>query len=368
MALPLFRAAASAVALVLFTAACAAGPDADSPSVGSAGPVGGAEAARQLDDLYKAAQDADENQILVYGPAQNFYETAYQAFQKRYPAIRIVPQPVFGQQLITKLAEEFTTGRHAGSVQINGGSGIAISDQAKQCEPYRPPTLHRPAGEQADTADTDTYTAVARFAVGIEYNTDKIKAEDAPRSWQELADPRWKDRLVQVDPAKVGVTSLMISQLLVEEKLDEKWVHDLLANDPQTLDTAALAEQSLARGERDAMVAGNSAVYTAARAKSLPVGFVFPTAEGARFDTQYTCLIKGAPAPHASKLLIDWLHTPEGQESLAKAGVYGTRPGTPSPQGMPAPAELEGKIIPEIPADQQAVEVARTIDLVKRNQ
>ena len=277
-----------------------------------------------------------------------------------------MPQPIFGQQLVTKLAEEFTTGKHAGSVEMNGGSGIAISDQAKQCDAYKPFTSSGSAGGQASA--TGTYTDFARFAVGIEYNTDKIKGGEVPGSWRELADPRWKGRLVQVDPGKVGVTSLMISQLLVQKKLDEKWVRDLLGNEPQTLDTAALAEQSLARGERDAMVAGNSAVYTSARAKGLPVGFVFPTAEGARFDTQYVCLLKGAPAPNASKLLIDWLHTQEGQEALAKSGVYGTRPGTPAPEGMPALTELEGKIIPEIPADRQAAEVNKTIELVKRYQ
>ncbi|MEU9746616.1 ABC transporter substrate-binding protein [Streptomyces niveus] len=360
--------AASAATALLAVTACAAGSGtAAAPSTaGGADKVGGNSAEKRLEALYKAAQDGHESQILVYGPSQNFYATAYTAFQKRYPAIKIVPQPVFGQQLTTKLAQEFTSGKHAGSVQTNGGSGIEVSDQAGQCESYKPFTAtDRAAGE---VSAGDTYSAFARFAVGIEYNTDKIKADKAPRSWKELADPKWRGKLVQADPGIVGVTSLMISNLLAEKKLDEDWIKGLLANKPQTVDTAALAEQSLARGERQVMVTNNSAVFTAAKDKKLPVGFVFPTSEGARFDTQYVCLLKGAPAPNASKLLINWLNTEEGQTALSEAGVYGTRFGTPAPEGLPAMADIQSKAIPEIPAARQAAELGKTLDIVKHVQ
>ncbi|NBE50564.1 ABC transporter substrate-binding protein [Streptomyces boluensis] len=360
--------AAVAATALLAAAGCSAGPDtAPAPtSAGGADKVGGSSSEKQLGALYQAAQDKHESQILVYGPSQNFYATAYAAFQKRYPAIKIVPQPVFGQQLITKLAQEFSSGKHAGSVQTNGGSGIAASDQAEQCESYKPFTA---TGKAADEAGAGSpYSAFARFAVGIEYNTDKIKADKAPKSWKELADPKWRGKLVQADPGIVGVTSLMISNLLAEKKLDEGWIKGLSANKPQTVDTAALAEQSLARGERQVMVANNSAVFTAAKDKKLPVGFVFPTSEGARFDTQYVCLLKGAPAPNASKLLVNWLHTEEGQTALSKAGVYGTRSGTPAPEGLPVMADIQSKAIPEIPAAQQSAELGMTLDIVKNVQ
>ncbi|MER7793004.1 extracellular solute-binding protein [Streptomyces sp. NPDC097640] len=364
--MPTRRAASLAVALACAVGptACSAGAATAPPSRTDAADIGGSAAQARLDKLYKAAQAEHRTQVLVYGPSQNFYAGAYRAFQERYPAITIIPQPIFGPQLTTKLAEEFASGKHAASLQTNGGSGIALSDQAGQCRPYKPFTAAYLSPDQV--GPNDSFAAFVRFAVGIEYNTDKLTARQAPRSWTELARPAWRGRLVQADPANVGVTSLMISHLTEARKLNTDWTGRLLDNSPQTVDTAALAEQSLARGEREVMVADNSAVYAAARAKNLPVGFVFPTEEGARFDTQYLCLLKGAPAPEAAQLLVNWLHTEEGQRALAGAGLYGTRPQTPAPDGLPPLSRIQSRIIPEIPPGRQAEAVNRTIAVVKR--
>ncbi len=361
-----FLAAFTAFATLAGLSACSAGATDGTASRTDAAGVGGSAVQAQLDKLYRAAQSKHRTEVVVYGPSQNFYAGAYRAFKERYPAITVLPQPIFGPQLTTKLAEEFTSGKHTASVQTNGGSGMALSDRAGQCRSRRPIAAgHLPAGE---TGPDSTYAAFARFAVGIEYNTDELTAQQAPTSWQELSRPAWRGRLVQADPATLGVTSLMIAQLTGAGKLDTDWIEHLLGNEPQTVGTAALAEQSLARGERPVMVANNSAVYAAARAKHLPVGFVFPTDEGARFDTQYMCLLKGAPAPDAAELLINWLHTPEGEKALSSAGLYGTGPGAPTPDGLPPLSRIRSRIIPEIPPGRQAATVNQTIAVVKRLQ
>ncbi|MEU9843639.1 extracellular solute-binding protein [Actinomadura sp. NPDC048032] len=357
--------AAALLALGGITACSAPAPGTRSGTANAAA-LGSLDVQRQMDALYKAAQQGRQTSVLVYGPSQNFYTAAYAAFQKRYPAIRIVAQPLFGQQLTTRLSEEFASGKHSGSVQTNGGSGIDLSSKAGQCQAYRPFTAGALTGGQSGPGDA--YHAYARFAVGIEYNTDKLTKDQAPTGWRDLTAPKWKGRLVQNDPAVAGVTSLMISNLMTAGKLDRKWLAGLAANAPQTVGTAALAEQSLARGEREVMVANNSAVYTAARAKSLPVGLVFPTSEGARFDTQYVCLLKEGPNPDASKLLINWLYTSEGQNVLAQAGLYGVAPGAPAPPGLPVMDALKGREIPEVPADQQAGSLGKTLDLVRQIQ
>ena len=100
----------------------------------------------------------------------------------------------------------------------------------------------------------------------------------------------------------------------------------------------------------------------------MPVAFVFPTAEGARLDTMYVCLLKGGPNPRATKLFANWLFTPEAQAELATTGVFGTRPGTPAPPGFPTLDSIKDKIITQIPVDQQGPEVQKTIGLVKQIQ
>ena len=60
----------------------------------------------------------------------------------------------------------------------------------------------------------------ARFRV-IAYNTNKVKAEEAPRSVFDLADPRWKGQVAIADP-RFGSTSFHVAALT--RKLgDERW-------------------------------------------------------------------------------------------------------------------------------------------------
>ncbi|WP_238019779.1 extracellular solute-binding protein [Dactylosporangium sp. AC04546] len=351
--------------LALLTAGCGASAAPDN-SAGDPAALGGNAVQRQLDTLYADAKKAGETQVVVYGPGQEFYEPAYRVFMRRYPAIKVVSESIFGEKLNTRLDQEFASGKHVGSVQTHGGSGTAAAVKAGRCEGYQPSTADYLPKDQVGPGNT--YHAFVHFGVGIEYNSDKLKADQAPKGWQELADPKWKGRLVAVDPALVGATALMISNLMTEQKLDEAWVRGTLANKPLIVDTAALAEQAVARGEREVMLVNNTGVFTTSKKKNLPVAFVFPTAEGARLDTMYVCMLKGGPNPNATKLFTNWLFTAEAQAELAKTGVFGTRPGTAAPPGFPTLDAIKDKIIPQIPVDQQGPEAQKTVGLIKQIQ
>ncbi|MDF3337114.1 extracellular solute-binding protein [Mycolicibacterium septicum] len=351
--------AALAIAVTVLAVGCNTAPG----STGDTDPAGLGDAViqRQMADLYTAAQSSDENQVVVYGPGQEFYESAYGLFMRRYPTISVVAEPLLGEKLNTRLDQEFISGKHVGSVQIHGGSGTALAAGAGRCEQYRPFT----AGYLTGTESAATYTAFSYFGVGIEYNSQKLTADQAPKGWRELADPEWKGRIALQDPNVVGVSALMISNLIAENKLDDTWVRELLGNEPLVVDTAALAEQSVARGERDVVAVNNTGVFTTSKKKGLPVEFVFPTEEGARLDTMYVCLLSGGPNPHAAKLFANWLFTPEAQDEIAQTGVYASRPGTSAPPHLPSLDTIQDKIIPQIPVGQQGSDVQNTIKMIK---
>ena len=39
----------------------------------------------------------------------------------------------------------------------------------------------------------DAYQIVNATTVGLAYNTNKVKPEQAPKSWKDFIDPKWKD-------------------------------------------------------------------------------------------------------------------------------------------------------------------------------
>ena len=50
--------------------------------------------------------------------------------------------------------------------------------------------------------DADGYYTAARLVgVGIAYNTVNVTPEEAPKSWNDLLDPKWNDQIVMSDPA-----------------------------------------------------------------------------------------------------------------------------------------------------------------------
>ena len=48
----------------------------------------------------------------------------------------------------------------------------------------------------------------------IGYNTQKVSAADAPKTWKDLADAKWKGKLVHAHPGYSGVVMTGIIGLL----------------------------------------------------------------------------------------------------------------------------------------------------------
>ena len=85
--------------------------------------------------------------------------------------------------------------------------------------PYRSPSAQ---GIPPALVDPDGYWTgfSARMRV-IAYNTKLVKAEDAPQSIFDLADPKWKGQVAIADP-RFGSTSFHVAALYAAAG-DEKW-------------------------------------------------------------------------------------------------------------------------------------------------
>ena len=147
--------------------------------------LGSEEVQKQIADLYTAAQQARETQVVVYGPGQEFYEPAYKVFMQRYPAIKVVSEAIFGEKLNTRLDQEFASGKHVGSVQTHGGSGTAAAVGAGRCESYRPFAAEYQTPDQVGPGDT--YHAFVQFGVGNRVqqltSSPPTRRPRAGRSW-----------------------------------------------------------------------------------------------------------------------------------------------------------------------------------------
>jgi iron(III) transport system substrate-binding protein len=179
----------------------------------------------------------------------------------------------------------------------------------------------------------------ARLRV-IVYNTDKVKAAEAPRSVFDLADPRWKGQVAIADP-RFGSTSFHVAALYAElgdDRVDE-FFRALKANDVKVVDGNSVVRDMVARGEALVGLTDTDDVNVALEAKQ-PVAMVIPDREGMGVPVMpnMVSLIAGAPHPDEGKRLIDYLLSPDVERMLAESEAVQIplHAGVTGPKNLPA--------------------------------
>lgn len=350
---------AGAVALTLSLTACGAGSADESASLSDDG-LGGADVARQLEELYDAAVEGRQTRIVTYGPGEERYASVYEAFSKRYPEIEVQPEYIFGADLATRLDQEYGSGNHVGSI-VNGGPNITLLTSGQdRCESYAPVT--------ADSLDSsvvgpdDTYHGFGRWVFGPLYNSDEMSEDEAPTSWADLVDSRFEGKLVLTDPTIINDSSVTLMSLLYGEVVDESWVEGLGANEPAVVANSQLAGQAVASGQHAVSVVTSYNAALELINKDLPVSFVVPE-DGVRLETHYSCVLKDNPTPEASELLLSWLYTPEGQQAMADTGVYSIFEDGPAPEGLPSTEDVLANAPAQPPMADYMAETEKTLEL-----
>src|SRR5215475_8085335 len=87
------------------------------------------------------------------------------------------------------------------------------------------------------------------------YNTNLVKKTEAPKSYADLLDPKWKGKLVKAHPSYSG-TSMTGTYALVKA-LGWEYFEKLSKQGVQQLQSTTAPPKSIASGERAVMLDGN---------------------------------------------------------------------------------------------------------------
>jgi iron(III) transport system substrate-binding protein len=147
----------------------------------------------------------------------------------------------------------------------------------------------------------------------IAYNTNLVKKEDAPKSFRDLLDPKWKDKLVKAHPAYSG--TIMNSTFEVARDLGWDYFVKLAAQNVMQVQSATDTPKRISVGERAVMVDGAGYLVIRYKEAGQPVEIVYPE-EGTPLATGPSAVFKGAPNPNAARLFQNWMHSREAQQLL----------------------------------------------------
>lgn len=199
--------------------------------------------------------------------------------------------------------------------------------------PYDPPT----AANLRDDVRFDggryhrTFNPVYTFG----YNTVVVEPGTAPRSWQDLTDPRWAGSL-GIAQAGAGGSALALTRFQ-RERLGDDFLRAYAANDTRIFDAVGAELDGIARGEVSVGTVVVSSVNIA-RAENAPVQFVIP-ADGLTTYDYYTGVAADAPHRAAAELFMNWTMSRRGQSVFSQIGEYPVRTDVPTPVvlGTPLP-------------------------------
>jgi iron(III) transport system substrate-binding protein len=288
----------------------------------TAGGSATANAAKAFDKLSKELypKAKQEGSLIVYSVWDvEHLRAVTDAFAKRYPGIRPTYWQGRNPEIVTRVLTEFQGGQPS--------VDVILSDNA-------PPVL-RAAGAMAsyETVQKEvlylhdpTLPTVSLQIQTLAFNTKKMKLEEMPKSWEEIANPKYKGMIALDDPMRAGPLSSMLSSLKTQWNNDARFANFVKGlkslNVPVHKSTSAMFRL---------VVSGEYAICMPAllhdvihdKEKGTPVDYarnvapvVYPRQAG---------IYAKAPNSNAAKLFAEWLISEEGQKTIDSVGRESSR-------------------------------------------
>jgi iron(III) transport system substrate-binding protein len=253
---------------------------------------------------------AKKEGMLVYYTA-NFAEVEQQvinAFNKRFPEIKVQMVRAPGGQLITRVRTEAAAGKLAADVVDHSDRALMLP-LADMFMDYAPPNA---ADYRKDAQIAPNLWPRATLVWAIAYNTELIK--NPPKSWADITKPEYDKLTGQVIAASGGTTWTRI--MFERQVLGEDYWKKQATTHPVLYPSGAPMSDSLVRGE----IAVGPLLYNAIYPKQkdgAPIKIFFPP-EGAPVNPYASGIPKTAAHPNAAKLFLNWNLSVEGQTFMIK--------------------------------------------------
>jgi len=241
------------------------------------------------------------------------------AFTKRYPGIKATYWQGRNPEIVTRVLTEFQGGQPS--------FDVVLSDNA--------PAVIRAAGaiQNYATVQKDvlylydpTMPTVSLQVQTLAYNTKRMKPGDLPKSWEDVANPKYKGRVALDDPMRAGPLSSMLAGLKEQWKDDRRFtnfVKGLKALNVPVHKSTSEMFRLVVSGEYDICMPALLHDVMEEKEKGVPVDYV-KTNPPVVFPRQSGIYIK-APNPNTAKLFGEWLISTEGQQTIDALGRESSR-------------------------------------------
>jgi ABC-type Fe3+ transport system substrate-binding protein len=195
--------------------------------------------------------------------------------------------------------------------------------------------------------DPEGYWAANRlYVLGPAYNTTKIKPEEAPKTFEDLLDPKWAGRIVWRRNNLTGATGFVGNVLVTMG--EEKGMDYLRRLARQRLTTVSISDRAvldqIIAGEYEITIAMTNHNVEISRKQGAPVAW--NPLDTAMVYSEQMGLTTLSTRPNAGKLFLEYALSREGQTVFQKAGYIPTHPAVPplEPKLLPSTGGFKGNV------------------------
>jgi len=276
-------------------------------------------------------------------------EKVAKAFEATYPGIAVRVERTGAERVFQRIGQEYASNIHAVDVvNSSDAAHFIVWKRDGLLEPYVPEDVAK--FYPAEHKDPDGNFASFRVWVCIiAYNTNLVKAAEAPKSFADLLDPKWKGKMVKAHPSYSG--TIMTATYQMQRDLGWSYYEKLAQQNVMQVQSSADPPKRLALGERAIMADGNEYNIFQLKESNGPVEPVYAT-EGSPLIVGPTGMFKAAPSPNAARLFCNFSFSPQAQQLIIDVG--GLR--SMHPQTKEKPGRTAFKDIKTMKDDPAAVE------------
>jgi iron(III) transport system substrate-binding protein len=274
-----------------------------------------------------------EGQVNLYATASlTTTQAAVKAFEQKFSFVKVHYVRVGAENMLSKIRTEKAAGKLIFDVIYGGVAPLLTTLDVLQ--PYDSPEARAYADRFKDPKGL--WTGFGANYYVFAYNTRKISQQEAPKSWEDFADPKWKGR-IGMDPQEFRWLGAL-EEYLGEEKA-RRIMRGLARQDIQWRNNHTSLAQLMIAGEFDIALSFAHSIEEL-KEKRAPVEWV-KTLKPIVVDIQAVALASNIGHPSAAKLLYDFLLSEDGAKVLVEQKKVPLRPGVLPPTSPLYPGALE---------------------------
>ncbi len=280
-------------------------------------------AAHAQDTARIDAAKKESGAIIAYGSLEsNTVEPIIDAFKKK-TGLTVEYWRASATKVMDRALSEFRAGKPMFDVMVNNSGAIHVMKKEGLFSTYLSPAAKAFPKEVTDPVVGPVYR---NTPVGILYNKGLVNAADAPRSLEDLLNPKYKGKLVMPDPTQHTTTLQWLASLykIMGKENADKFIRELGATKPLMVESFSPSAERVSTGETPIAISLIRYTITYGE-KGAPVDYV---RLGKMLSTgQYLALSSKPNHPNGGKAFIDFFLGDESMHILARMGEFVNRKG-----------------------------------------